>query len=158
MDVPADLRLAQMLEIFEPIADELSKQGAINYPVNTINLKPIKCDNCGFEIKRSKKRDIVFKDKLYALVKRYGKDVFKGDAQAKIVKKAVDTRNRIDHVNNKKNSLSGIHCATYLYKFSLLYRIIVLEQIGVDYSEIKAQVVDCVTKFNHRYDKYRIKW
>ena len=45
----------------------------------------------------------------------------------------------------------------YLYKFCLLYRVIILEQIGVDYSYVKDYLTRQISAFNNTYPIGRIR-
>ena len=99
---------------------------------------------------------MVLYDKLHAIIRLYGRDIFEGDSKAKMSKRAVNLRNKIDHITKKKNVMSGEEAGFYLHKFSLLYRIIMLEKIGVSYEEIQDFVKTWTRNMNNSYPKLRI--
>lgn len=155
--ITTDLRMVILLEIFEPLASELEKKGVIKVNVSTIKKKDIICDKCGNIIKNMVNNKKDFKDKLYAISKKYGKEIFVGDSMAKITKKAVNLRNRVDHVNNKKkNYLSGSQCALYIFKYDLLYRRIIFEEIGFDYNNLKETIIKQIEYYNNQFPQCRI--
>ena len=153
----ADLRMAQLLEVFEPLTVELSKERKITLRSDPYRTVENKCPNCGTKVtRRIRNTGLHLKDMLKAVIKTYGKDIFQGDSVAKIVKKAVILRNRIDHVDNQRGALTGPECGHYLFKFSLLYRIIVMQEIGIPYDYIQGRVKVLLEDFNKRFQNQRI--
>lgn len=152
-----DVRMALLLEIFEPIADEMSEKGTLElkYPAY-ITFNNV-CKVCGSYVSKKKKnKEAILEDKIRAVMKLYGKDIFKGESQAKIAKKAVGNRNKVDHVSFQKNSLAGNQCGFYLCKYALVYRVILLEKIGVPYQEIQGKVIEWTEHFNNDFPELRI--
>lgn len=152
-----DLRMAQLLEVFEPMTLELSEEGKISLQPDPYRIFENTCPNCGTKVtRRTRNTGLHLKDMLKGVIKTYGKDIFQGDSVAKIVRKAVILRNRIDHVDNQRGALTGPECGHYLYKFSLLYRIIVMQEIGIPYDFIQGRVKVLVEDFNKRFPDQRI--
>ncbi len=156
MGVPADLRMAQLLEIFEPIADELIKGGKIKIYGKELAYIEKECPKCGEKIKIKQRRHVTLNEKLTALIEKYGQDIFLGDNIAVVVEKGVAVRNKVDHVSERKNAMTGIECATYLYKFSLLYRVFVLQTIGMAYKDIQDVIIKQIGRFNRKFVEGRI--
>ncbi len=99
--VPADLRMAQLLEVFELLAHELSEEGKLTLNKSPYYIVSNNCSNCGAKItRRLRNNRLHLKDLITAVIRTYGKDVFRGDPAAKIVRKAVAVRNKIDHDDN----------------------------------------------------------
>jgi len=156
-NAPADMRLAQFLEVLEPMADEMNSRGMINLSSAPFRIVSKKC-KCGRLVsERIPNRGVHFEEKITALVKKYGKDIFKGDPISKVVKKAVETRNKVDHASVKRNAMSGGECAFYLFKFFLLYRVIVMQEMGISYDRIRGRVMVLTEDFNNRFADYRIR-
>lgn len=153
----ADLRMAHLLEVFEPLAIELSEEQKISLQPAPYYMVRNNCPNCGTRVTRKiRNSGLHLKDILTTVIKSYGKDVFRGDSVAKIVKKAVILRNRIDHVDNKRGAFTGSECAHYLFKFSLLYRIVVMQEIGIPYDSIQGRVKTLTRDFNERFPDQRL--
>ena len=156
-NAPADMRLAQFLEVFEPMADEMYSSGKINLSANPFRLVSKRC-KCGRSISaRIPNKGVHFEEKITALVNKFGKDIFKGDSISKVVKKAVVTRNKVDHASAKRNAMTGGECAFYLFKFFLLYRVIIMQEMGISYDRIRGRVMVLTEDFNKRFADYRIR-
>ena len=82
---------------------------------------------------------------------------FKGDSKTKLIAKAVKVRNKVDHVNAKTvNVMSGKQCGFYIYKFSLLYRYIMLQEIGIEDKIINLYINEWIENFNNQYPQLRV--
>lgn len=155
--MPVDLRLAQLIEIFEPLACELYEKGEIRLRANPYLVVKEKCPKCGCSVaKKIRNKGTHLEDLIKAVIKRYGKDIFDGDSVAKVVRKAVVLRNKIDHVSNQRGSMTGPECGFYLYKFQLLYRIIVMQEIGIPYESIEGRVKILINDFNKKFANQRL--
>lgn len=153
-ELTPDLRIAILIQVFEPIAKEMEKSKKIQI-VKSNEPKMHTCRYCEKTIPIKEK--ITLNDCLSALIKNYGKDVFKGDAKAKIIKRTVNLRNRIDHVNpNKKNYLSGGQSGFYIRKYELLFRLITIREIGIEYDKIQKSVCQSINSLNKQYPMLRI--
>lgn len=86
--------------------------------------------------------DITFIDKLRFLIIYTRYDVFKYEKELnetekysfeKIVSKFVNTRNKFSHSISKKDTLSGVESAVYIFKIIMLYRLILIEKMGLSH-------------------------
>ncbi len=109
----SDLRLALFSEIFEPISEMLDEQQTIQ----VISTRP------------NKPKDPTFADRIRAIITAYGVGtIFADDDIETVIKKTVNTRNKILHVNvDKKETLTGGECGFYIKKYVDMYRIRRLE-------------------------------
>ncbi|MCM1038407.1 MAG: hypothetical protein NC434_03720 [Ruminococcus sp.] len=156
--MPVDIRMALLLETFEPIAEDLYNKGIITLVKPPTRTYTNSCKNCGSSVSRTvPNKELEFKDKLKPILKKYGKNIFKGDAKTKLIAKAVKVRNKVDHVNvNTENVLNGEQCGFYIYKFSLMYRYIMLQEIGVEDKDINPYITEWVESFNRKYLQLRV--
>ena len=153
----ADIRIAQLIEIFEPTANELAEEGKIQLIAAPYRVFKNTCKKCGAQITRKiPNKDVYLKDRIIAVVKAYGRDIFVGDSKAKLIRKAVAVRNKVDHVERQRGAMTGPECGLYLLKFSLLYRVIVMEEIGVPYEYIKPRLKLEIEDMNKRFIDYSI--
>lgn len=158
LGMTADLRLAVLLQIFEPLANELVDRGKITFKINPYKVFTNNCNKCGQLITRKvPNKELFFYDKMYAIVVNYGKDIFAGDSRVKVTRKAVNLRNRVDHVNkNSKNYMTGSQCGFYILKFDMLYRRIIFEEIGIDYAIVKKDFIKNIDNYNKQFPQCRI--
>lgn len=114
--------------------------------------------HCNRVVSRTvKNKDLKFKDMLEPLLKKYGKAIFKGDSKTKLIAKAVNIRNKVDHVGaNTENAMNGKQCGFYIYKFSLMYRYIMLQEIGVEAEKINPYIIEWVENFNMEFTRLRV--
>ena len=133
---PVDLGMSLLLQVFEPIADKLDKEGTI-------------------EIGEPQP---YFKDKLKAVIEKYGRDIFKGEDKCEIIRRAVKLRNRMFHIDlDAKNYMTGEQSGFYIYKFSMLYRYIILRMLGLDDAILHGKIIAYVAELNRRYPQCRIQ-
>lgn len=149
--VTADVRMAQLIEVFEPITDRLIRDKKI--VVKRAENVTI-CKVCGRQTK--KKGKYTLRNRVLAIMGKYGKDIFEGDSKAKIATRAVNVRNKVDHVNFKKCAMTGKQCAVYKHKFALLFRCVVLDEIGIPYGNIKSDINQWIAYYNENYPQCRI--
>lgn len=156
--MPVDIRMALLLETFEPIAEELHNRGIITLVKPPTRTFTNRCKYCGKPVSRTvRNRELEFKDKLQPLIRKYGKIIFKGDAKTKLTARSVKIRNKVDHVNaNTENAMNGKQCGFYIYKFSLMYRYIMLREIGVEDKNINPYISEWVENFNREYPQLRM--
>ena len=141
----------------DELCDILNKKGKISLPkkIPVVNKKV--CTNCNNEITISYEKEIDFKHKLKAIIDTYGTYIFANEAKDKLLDKAVNTRNKIVHLNaGKKNTMSGAESGFYLYKFELLYRIIVLSELGFEENVYLDTFIEWVKDFDKRYNDHII--
>lgn len=95
-------------------------------------------------------RDTTLKDCLRALIEQYGDVVFKKemlDDFDDCLKRLKGTRVQIMHIKRNRaegERFDGKHCVLYSLKLSLLYRVVLLDLLGVE-KEDYAPKVQCVT-------------
>lgn len=156
--MPVDIRMALLLETFEPIAEELHNRGIITLVKPPTRTFTNRCKYCGKPVSRTvRNRELEFKDKLQPLIRKYGKIIFKGDAKTKLTARSVKIRNKVDHVNaNTENAMNGKQCGFYIYKFSLMYCYIMLREIGVEDKNINPYISEWVENFNREYPQLRM--
>ena len=87
---------------------------------------------------------------LYALIIKYGGDIFSKELSVdiqKIIKIFVNSRNRIAHIKSKqdKTYLCEAECVLYAVKMSYLYRTILLRLLGVDYSLFSNAIIESIS-------------
>ncbi len=156
--MPVDIRMALLLETFEPIAEELHNRGIITLVKPPTRTFTNRCKYCGKPVSRTvRNRELEFKDKLQPLIRKYGKIIFKGDAKTKLTARSVKIRNKVDHVNaNTENAMNGKQCGFYIYKYSLMYRYIMLQEIGAEDKDINLYISEWVDNFNEKYPQLRV--
>ena len=139
----ADLRLALFSEIFEPLSEMLEEQHTIKV-ISTRLKKP---------------NDPTFADKIRAVMIVYGVDtLFANDDIEDVIKKTVNTRNKLLHVNvDKKETLTGGECGFYIKKYVDMYRIILMKNLGIYSEDNQKELEDSVKKFNENFPQLRIK-
>lgn len=116
--MPKDLLLAFMVELAEPL-------------VEVVNLK---CER--YPSLKPGERGTSLKQCLNALVNDYGRVIFRKEIEegyAGFLSKLVASRVRVMHIkrNQEKGILDGRVCAFYLMKLSLLYRVVLLDLLGI---------------------------
>ena len=156
--MPVDIRMALLLETFEPIAEDLHNKGIITLIKPPTKTYTNRCKQCGSSVSRTvPNKELAFKDKLIPLLKKYGKIIFRGDTKYRLIAKAVKVRNKVDHVNaNTENAMNGEQCGFYIYKFALMYRYIMLQEIGVEPKDIISYITEWVEYFNGQYPQLRV--
>lgn len=156
--MPVDVRMALLLETFEPIAEDLHNRGIIALVKSPTKTFTNRCSRCHATISRTvPNKELEFKDKLKPIIKKYGNIIFKGDSKAKLISKAVKIRNKIDHVRaNTENAMNGKQCGFYIYKFSLMYRYIMLQEIGMPVEELEPIMAQWVADFNGQHPQLRV--
>ena len=90
-----------------------------------------------------------------SLITHFGEDIFSNELNNdydKFLTKAVKSRVRIMHIKRfQDNHFDGEDCIRYLWKFSLLYRRILLEILGIPYQQYCSQLktaVNTIDKWN----------
>lgn len=157
--MPVDVRMAMLLEIFEPVAEALHDKGKISLVKQPYITYKNTCKKCGALVSRKcPNKELYFADKLKPLLKQYGKDIFADDNKSKLITKAVNIRNKVDHVKaNTRNAMTANQCGTYIYKFSLMYRYIMLLELGLPSAELIPIIKVWVEDFNKRYGHLMLK-
>ena len=91
---------------------------------------------------------------LYAIIEKYGTDIFLNETKAdlqKVIEVFVNSRNRIAHIKSKqgKKYLNGEESVLYAIKLSFLYRNVLLILLGVDYSTYSSVIIKSVDDWNN---------
>lgn len=148
-----DLRMALLLEIFEPIAEALHERGDIVLVKPPYKEFSNKCKKCGSTVSRKvPNKELTFADKIKPLIKKYGKEIFVKENTKNLVSKAVKVRNKVDHVKaNTVNVMNGKQCGFYIYKFSLMYRYIMLIELGLNDKLIEQTISSWIEAFDKNY-------
>lgn len=116
------------------------------------------CKNCNKSTTKQLTQRPTFHDKLKAIMDVHGKVIFKGDSEAKLLRKAVSVRNKVVHVNKKqKGCMNGKSCGFYLYKFALMYRYIVFLHLDINEAEFMPTFRQWLKNFNYKFDMCRLK-
>lgn len=89
----------------------------------------------------------------------YGVDtLFANDDIEDVIKKTVNTRNKLLHVNvDKEETLTGGECGFYIKKYVDMYRIILMKNLGIYSEDNQKELEDSVKKFNENFPQLRIK-
>lgn len=117
--MPVDLRLAFLVELTEPLVEVVNKERHL-FP----SLAP-------------GERGTSLKQCLNALINTYGSIIFgreMRDGFDECLKKLVDSRVRIMHIKTNRSKdmfYDGKHSVYYMRKLSLLYRVILLDLLGI---------------------------
>lgn len=137
-DLTNDVKLALILQTFEPISKDLANQGKIEIiPHNH---------------KYVKDRRILFEDRIFALIDSCGKDLFQGEDIDDLLERSVGLRNKIIHLDRSiKETLSGRQAAYYAHKFIVLYIIVILTELGIDYTHIKPNIFKIIEKWKSSF-------
>ena len=141
--MPRDVSLAFVAEMAEPMV-ELMKAKRSLFP----ELHP-------------GKRGTTLAKCLKALIGQYGDAIFKkelaGDLEA-LIDRLVGTRVQVMHIKRNQESakrFDGVHCVLYINKLSLLYRVMLLDLLGVgeaSYSGALKSIVDCLDDWMRRIE------
>ena len=157
--ITADLRIALFSEIFEPLSKVLEEEsGLVVENSNPFLVKKNRCPKCNNKWESMSGREPNFNDRITSVITCFGETIFEGDDIKKIVKKLVNTRNKILHLDkDKKEFLTGKQCGFYMKKLVLLFQLIVLEECGVFDSEVWLYTVEELKKYNFQFSRCRIK-
>lgn len=133
INFPVDLRFFLQFQCFEPLAGLLKRKGIIDY---------------------SAEADM--NEKMESVIEKYGGVVFKkenddGDTEA-IVSKMINTRVRVAHSKNKCNVLNGEQCWEYTLKLSIMYRLIILDLLGISPDCFLERVNNATEQINNSFN------
>lgn len=139
-DLTNDVKLALILQTFEPISEDLAEQGKITItPYNHKNAKDSR---------------IIFGDRVFAIMNCHGNDIFQEDDIDGVLEKSVNLRDKIVHLDRGTiEILNGKQSTYYLQKFIMLYVIVVLTELGVDYNQLKLEIFKILEKWKCNFPK-----
>ena len=80
-----------------------------------------------------------------------------GDDVLKILKKTVNTRNKMLHVKIKKDILTGGQCGFYIRKYVELYRTAILSELKLWNSDMENELMIAIERYNSEFPQLRIK-
>ena len=154
----ADLRLALFVEIFEPLSEHLEslKKVQINC-LQPYSEKNAKCPKCDFGFKITIQNSPSLRDRIESVIYEYGLKIFNGDDVSEILKRTVKTRNKMLHVTEKKDILTGGQCGFYIRKYVELYRAIVLSELKLWNSDMENELATAMERYNSQFPQLRIK-
>lgn len=118
--VPVDLSMAFLVELAEPFVDVLSAEHHPAFTALTAGRSTPKLKQC-----------------LRTLIESYGQSIFHREINndyESFLQKMVDSRVRIMHIKRNRSEdkfYDYIHCVYYIWKLSLLYRVILLDLLDV---------------------------
>ncbi len=126
LEIPADIRVAILIEIFEPLFHKLTNQGEDS----KVYLQKI----------------------LENIIIEYGKDIFSIETKKDISRFTSilkESRHRIFHINMDIHYfLNGSESILYAVKLSMLYRKVLLDFIGIDYTIYSEKLKAIVSRWN----------
>lgn len=125
VQMPVDMKCAFMIESFLGVS-ELVNQSKEEFTLPSVP-----------------KGESKLNKHLMAVISHYGQDIFCEECKhnmEQFTQILTDSRNRIAHIKSKQNRyyLSSAECVLYLMKLSLLYRIVLLDLLGIP--------MECYTK------------
>ncbi|MDX8420048.1 hypothetical protein MOZ60_08055 [Stecheria sp. CLA-KB-P133] len=129
-EMPIDIRAAFIVEMAEPLLELLQIYNVIDH-----------------------RKYPHLKDKLKAVVDCYGKDIFSDEMKNwydDFLQSAVNTRVNIMHVKREQRTqaFGGKQCAAFMKKFSLMYRVILLDLMGAERKIFCDRMVDISSAIN----------
>ena len=134
--MPKDVECAFMVEAFKGISELIhTKYPSFNPPLN----------NYG---------DPVLKPTLLFVIDKFGTDIFAEELSRNRDRLATilgDSRNRIAHIKSKQSQryLDGGESVMYLMKLSLLYRVVLLDLLGIPQNAYKTALLSRVQTVNN---------
>lgn len=97
------------------------------------------------------------RDKIESVIRAYGLRIFDGDDVLKILKKTVNTRNKMLHVKIKEDILTGGQCGFYIRKYVELYRTAILSELKLWNSDMENDLMIAMERYNSEFPQLRIK-
>lgn len=148
-NMPADLRLAMISQIYEPFAEYLESKNMISISAQS---RTYVCENCGFQ--KTKILHSTFYDCLNAIITKYGSTIFSTElkGQGDFISRIVATRVKVFHANkNKRNAYGGFDSSIYSIKLELLYRYIILLIVGNEKDKLDKEIIRITKKLEYTY-------
>lgn len=142
-DLTNDVKLALILQTLEPLSKDLKECGKLLIePYNHKNVK----DN-----------RIIFGDRVYAIIKKYGQDIFSEDDIQQVHRQAVELRDKVVHLDRRiTTEMKGEQAGYYIQKFIWLYTVLVMTEIGIQYEEIEKDIIRNVEKYKNTFPDLHI--
>ena len=135
VEMPKDMQCAFAVELFLGICELVDKKRA------------------DYNLPQVPNGESKLKHYLVSLIDLYGKDIFAKETSVNkygFAQTLVNSRNRIAHILSKQTRyhLNGAECVMYLKKLSLLYRVILLDLIGLPQALFKERLISIVEKID----------
>ena len=135
VEMPVDMKCAFLIETFIGLAELIASQRA------------------DFILPAVKKKESKLKKYLIAVIGRYGEEIFEAEQQCGIETLCgvfKESRNRIAHIKAKQGKLflDGAESVLYLCKLSILYRIVLLDLLGIPHKLYESNVKNRVEVLN----------
>ncbi len=158
-DITPDVKLALLLQTFEPISDILNDKGKIVLTKTPYITKSAPCNHCGEMVSATiKNKELLFSDRIRAVINKYGVGIFDNDNKEVLIEKSVNLRNKVVHLDcGQTDVLTGKESGVYLYKFSLLYRNIVLNELGLESSGYNVIIENWIRNFDREFNHCMIQ-
>ena len=84
--------------------------------------------------------------------------MFDGDNIPEILKRTVNTRNKMFHVNSKKgDAMTGGQCGFYIRKYVELYRVVILSELKLWNIDLENELTQAMNDYNTNFKKLPIK-
>lgn len=143
-DLTPDVKLALILQAFEPISYDLEKNNEIKIvPHNHRNPTDTR---------------ILFQDRLYFIMLKYKDLLFFDDNLDIVSERAANLRNKVVHLDrDKKEVLTGQESGYYLEKIILMYTVLIFEMIGLEKEKYIEQIRETVQRYDTSYSHLRIR-
>lgn len=137
-DLTNDVKLALILQTFEPLSKDLQECGKLSIePYNHKNVKD---------------KRIIFGDRVYAIINKYGQDIFSEDDVQKVHSQAVELRDKVVHLDRSiTTEMKGEQAGYYIQKFIWLYTVLVMTEIGIPYEEIEKDIMRNVERYQNTF-------
>ena len=137
-DLTNNVKLALILQAFEPLSKDLQKCGKLSIePYNHKNVKD---------------KRIIFGDRVYAIIDKYGRDIFSEDDIQQVHSQAVELRDKVVHLDRRiTTEMKGSQAGYYIQKFIWLYAALVMTEIGIPYEEIAKDIIRNVERYQNTF-------
>lgn len=137
-DLTNDVKLALILQTFEPLSKDLQECGKLL-------IEP-------YNHKNGKDNRIIFGDRVYAIIRKYGQDIFSEDDIQQVHRQAVELRDKVVHLDRRiTTEMKGSQAGYYIQKFIWLYTVLVMTEIGIQYEEIEKDIMRNVERYQNTF-------
>lgn len=131
---PIEVKCAFLIESFIPLFELINDRGIVARP-------------------ELKKKDSKLQKYLITIIQYHGKDIFRKEIDQDLEKFAYilkETRNLVAHIKKEQGKivLTSEESVVYIFKLSLLYRVVLLDLLGVPYEKYKNEIIDSVSIFD----------
>lgn len=153
-----DLRVALFAEIFEPLSEYLESLRKVE--INSSQPprpRSAECPECGARFTIPVHSKPSFRDKIESIIRVYGIEIFDGDDVQEVIKRTVNTRNKMLHVKVKKDILTGGQCGFYIRKYVEMYRVAVFVELKLWNSNMEKELITAIERYNCEFQQLRIK-